>query len=167
MITREIVVTLPGHPAPKGSLKCVGQGGKHSLIEDNKRTKPWRDKVATLVRSQLATVSEPADPHQAIDVELTLTLPRPPAHYGTGRNASKVKPSSPAHPTGHRAGDVDKLARTVLDALQDAGVVADDSQIVELLVRKCYPDAEVPDSLDYPGARIRITPHGLYAESLL
>jgi Holliday junction resolvase RusA-like endonuclease len=35
-----------------------------------------------------------------------------------------------------KVGDVDKLARNVLDALQDAGVYADDVQVVDLLAFK-------------------------------
>lgn len=156
MITREIVVTVVGHPKPKGSLKCIGtRGGKgHVLIEDNKGTKPWRDTLAGWFRK----VTQHADPGQAIGVEMTATLARPKGHYGTGRNAHLVKPSAPAHPVSHRSGDIDKILRLLLDALQDAKVLPDDCQVTEVLARKAYIGTEAPDALDHPGMRARIYP---------
>lgn len=158
MIESEIVVTVPGQPAPKGSLKCIGaRGGRgHVLIEDNKRTKPWRDKLAGACRR----IKKPAVKGQPIGIETTLTLDRPTYHYGTGRNAKKLKDRyAAAAPVGHSTGDVDKLARLVLDALQDAKVLPDDCQVVELTVRKAYVDGNgVPDVLGFPGALLRIYP---------
>lgn len=158
MIDHELVITIPGIAAPKGSLKCVGTKGRHRLIEDNPKTAVWRASVVThLLR---ALVDEHADPHQAIGVEVTSTFPRPASHYGTGRNAHVVRPSAPTYPsTAYSTGDVDKLARLVLDALADAHVLDNDAQVVEVTSRKAYIDDRVtPDALDHPGARIRIFP---------
>lgn len=160
VIESEIVVTVPGNPAPKGSLKCIGgRGGKgHVLIEDNKRTKPWREKLAWCVKRATRT----ADAGQPVGVEITSTIERPKAHYGTGRNADTLKGTAPAYPVGHNTGDVDKLARLVLDALQDAKVLPDDCQVIEVVSRKGYPQPDligrVPDALPYPGVLLRIYP---------
>lgn len=158
MITREIVATVVGHPKPKGSLKCIGARGRrgHVLIEDNAGTKPWRDEIARIARQ----ASQRPEKRQPITVEITSTLTRPVSHYGTGRNASKVKRSAPEYPTAHGTGDVDKLARLVLDALQDVGILGDDTQVVEVTSRKTYPDHPlVPDALPYAGAVIRVAPY--------
>lgn len=158
-LTSEIVITLAGHPAPKGSMKCIGRGGRHQLIEDNKRTKPWRTKLAGWLKQR---VNASAEPQQPVGVEVTFTLDRPRSHYGTGRNSSIVKPAAPAHPVSHRSGDVDKLLRLVLDALQDAGTLPDDSQVIEVATRKTYPSLRALDAdsdvLPWPGVRIRLYP---------
>lgn len=145
----EIVFVIHGEPAPKGSLRCVGQNGKHQLIEDNRRTKPWREQIA----QHVAVGSFRALKDEPIGVEITSTLPRYASHVDADGNPTA---KAPPFPVGGRTGDVDKLARLVLDALEDASVVANDSQVVEVLSRKTWPDTDVPDSLDEPGVMIRI-----------
>lgn len=153
MIRGELVIVVPGRPAPKGSLKCVGRDGSHQLIEDNARTKPWRKIVAEYA----AQITQHAAKTQSIGVELTSTIPRPTHHYGTGANAGTVKPSAPSFPVGARTGDVDKLARLILDALQDSALLANDAQVVEVVSRKAYPGSPfVPDALPEPGVVIRV-----------
>jgi Holliday junction resolvase RusA-like endonuclease len=153
-----LVFTLLGAPVGKGSLKCVGRNGSHRIVEDNPNTGAWRTEVARAAVEALAqaTVDAPAE-HAAVGVEFTATLPRPAVHYGRGANALKLKPTAPFYPTNLRTGDVDKLARLVLDALQDAEVLPDDAQVVELLARKAYADDQrTPDALTHPGLRVRI-----------
>lgn len=161
MLTTELVLTIPGKPATKGSLKCIGRVGKraHVLIEDHKSSKPWRDKVASGTRraypaGQRATAGQP------VGAELSFTIERPQGHYGTGRNAGVLKPQHVgAHPVGQNTGDVDKLLRLVLDALQDADVLPDDAQVVETVARKAYVDAPGrPDVLPWPGVVVRLYP---------
>lgn len=156
-LTTELVISIPGEPKPKGSLRCIGGKNRHQLIEDNAKTKPWRDAIALWVRRSW---HETVDPGQPVGVEATFSLPRPKGHYGTGRNAGHVKHSAPDHATSHSTGDVDKLARLVLDALQDTDVLPDDSQVVELQARKAYLADEHPegDVLHYPGVVIRLYP---------
>lgn len=156
-LTTEQVISIPGWPAPKGSMKCIGGKNRHQLIEDNKRSKPWRDVIALWIRRSW---HEQADPGQPVGVEVTFALPRPKGHYGTGANQGHVKASAPDHATSHSTGDVDKLARLALDAIQDTDVLPDDSQVVELLARKAYlaDDGPEGDVLHYPGVVIRLYP---------
>ena len=67
-----------------------------------------------------------------VSVELTVTLDRP----ATVTPAARRWPwkSSPNH------GDVDKLARAVMDGLAEGLAYANDAQVCELHVRKVYPD---------------------------
>jgi Holliday junction resolvase RusA-like endonuclease len=160
----ETRVVIPGHPAPKGSLKCIGgRGGKgHVLIEDNARTKPWRKTLATWAGRRL----QPVQPQEPIGVEITFTLERPKSHYGTGRNAGVLRPGAPAFPVSHATGDVDKLLRLALDALQDAKVLPDDCQVIETTARKVYvspapiddPWSVAYDALGHPGVVLRLYP---------
>lgn len=155
MIERSVKVY--GQPAPKGSLKCVGRGGRHQLIEDNKRTGQWRETVA--YGGRRLKITPPID--GPIGVEVTITVERPASHYRSGRNAHLLRAGAPAYPTTRTSHDVDKLARLVLDALQDAHVLADDARVVELVARKTYPDSPgMPDRLDRAGAVLRIYPIG-------
>ena len=154
----ELVLTIGGTPVGKGSLKCVGRGGRHQLIEDNPATSSWRAEISRTA-DHATDETLRADHRQAIGVEITSTLRRPDSHYGRGSGAGKVKPSAPFYPTALRTGDVDKLARLVLDALQDAEVLDDDAQVVEVLSRKVYADDHhTPDALTHPGVRIRVYP---------
>lgn len=147
-LTSEGVITVAGVPAPKGSLRC-SRTPAHALYEDNAKTKPWRKLVAQAARDSGIR----ADKHQPLDVEITFTFDRP---ASVRRDLPAVKP------------DVDKLVRTVLDALEDAGVLVNDSQVTDLIARKRYAltdprDAALPpalfdDALPYPGVRIRINP---------
>lgn len=164
VLRTEITLTIPGTPAPKGSMKCIGARGKvrHQLVEQVDNTE-WRAHVEKCARLRLTAQQHHADTHQPIGVEITLTLKRPSSQMGQGRNAGRVKASAPPRPTTHGTGDTDKLARLILDALQSAGVLVDDAQVVELTARKAYVDpAETPgsDVLPYPGAVIRLYPIG-------
>jgi Holliday junction resolvase RusA-like endonuclease len=69
-------------------------------------------------------------------LEVTFFLARPASHYGTGRNAGRVRDSAPALP--EVAPDWDKLARGLGDALQACGAFGNDAQISTGLVRKRY-----------------------------
>lgn len=142
MTTR--AVRIFGHPAPKGSMKCVGRGTRHQLVEANKNTAPWR----TLIASAGPHLMGP-DGHSwdgPVAIHLTFTLDRP----------TSVKRRWPT--TQHKgAGDVDKLARTVLDGIEDSGALANDAQVCLLTVVKCYPDTPGQNQLGQAGVLITIT----------
>jgi Holliday junction resolvase RusA-like endonuclease len=169
MLAGEFVITIPGRPAPKGSLKCIGGRGRHQLIEDNKRSDPWRHDVVGWIRKH--GTDHQAVKGQPLGAEVSFTLPRPDSHHRTKRDPATgvvkrlpdVKPSyADAHPTGRGTGDVDKLVRLILDALQDAQLIPDDAAIVDLTTRKRFPtlDGEIDpfDRLPWPGVRIRLYP---------
>lgn len=138
-------VKVYGDPAPKGSLRCRGRNGTHNLVEDNVRTKPWR---ALVVKAgQALDLPGPLSGPVAVEATFTLLLPK------------SVKPEERVWPwkksTGI-GGDVDKLGRVVLDALEDAGVLANDAQVCDLHAVKAYPHTPVPDVLERPGLLLRI-----------
>ena len=64
--------------------------------------------------------------------------PRPPSHYRTGRNAHLLKSSAPELPVSARSGDLDNYAKSILDALVSARILADDGQALELVCAKRY-----------------------------
>lgn len=164
MLTGEIRAVIPGHPLTKGSMKCIGRRGRvaHVLIEsdDNGNKARWREFIASSVRRRWPT-QQHADKGQPLTAEITFTLARPDSHYGTGRNTGVVKAAYvDAQPVGHNTGDVDKLLRLVLDALQDTDVLPDDSAVVETYARKAFVDGPFsPDVLAFPGVVIRLAPY--------
>ena len=136
-----------GRPMTQGStrvipLKAKGGGyqvrpdGRPKLIpvhDKGKELKAWRQQVALTARE----VYNGPLLLDAVALTLVFERPRPKGHYGTGRNAGKLKASATDHPI--QKPDVLKLARAVEDAL--SGVVwKDDSQVVEETLLKCWGD---------------------------
>lgn len=168
MLASEFVITIPGRPAPKGSLRCVGGRGRHQLIEDNDRSGPWRLEVVRWAKKHGKT--DQAVKGQPLGAEISFTLPRPKSHHRQHRDKTSgvvrcgdVKPAfADAYPTGRGTGDVDKLLRLILDALQDAGMYPDDAAICDVTTRKRFPtlDGQIDayDRLPWPGVRIRLYP---------
>lgn len=67
-------------------------------------------------------------------------MPRPKAHYSA---RGGVKPTAPTWHTSQF--DIDKMCRAVNDGLTDAGVWADDGQLVDMRAKKQYVgDGERP-----------------------
>jgi Holliday junction resolvase RusA-like endonuclease len=72
-----------------------------------------------------------------IHLDMTFILPRPKGHYGTGRNAGKLKPSAPLNPKGRP--DIDNYIKFCMDCINGTGKVwKDDSQVVSLTAIKQY-----------------------------
>lgn len=149
-----ITFHVAGIPAPQGSKTAMpvrSNGkltGKVNLVESSKALQPWR----TLVTHQ-ARRAKPKGftPYAgAVRVEVIFRFPRPKGHYGTGRNAGKLKPSAPEHHITKP--DVDKTLRAILDGLTAAGIYRDDSQVVEVETFKRYAVG------DNSGAMISVEP---------
>ena len=115
-----------GAPQTQGSKTPHARGGKVWVTEaGGRRHADWRSAIADAARD--------ANPGELwagpVAVSLTFALSRP-------MSAPKRRRT---WPTGARSGDVDKLARTVLDALTST-VLRDDSQVVRLYVDKDFGD---------------------------
>ena len=127
-------IVVHGIPAPQGSKRHVGNG---VMIESSAKVKPWREAVKWAAIEALRTYS-PFGPGVPVAATMTFYLPRPKGHYGTGKNASNLKPSAPMFVTTKP--DKDKLIRSTFDALGDAGVWVDDAQVVVGTYWKRYAD---------------------------
>lgn len=138
-MTSPLTITVIGTPAPQGSKRLVGhtRAGRGILIESSAKVKPWRQAVTYAAREAGVKLTGP------VGVSLTFTLPKP-------KSAPKKRQIWP-----DRKPDVDKTARSTLDALTDAGTIEDDARVVQLVAAKRYPN-EGEDALDVPGCVIRI-----------
>ena len=138
-----LTIHVTGTPAPQGSKRGFYNPkiGRVQMVESSSKVKPWRQDVKAAALNTIATVD-----HQQllgpVAVDVVFYLPRPAGHYGTGRNAHQIKGSSPRWP--HRKPDVDKLQRSTLDALGEAGVWRDDAQVVDVHASKAYADGRPP-----------------------
>ncbi|NLX94538.1 MAG: RusA family crossover junction endodeoxyribonuclease [Rhodopirellula sp.] len=133
-----------GQPATQGSkvpqlIRRKGgvpvlDGRNNPLVvvrEHSPKTAVWRQQVAAAAREayngELLTCP--------VRLRLQFVRPRPASHFGSGRNAKRLKASAPLLPTAKP--DTLKLARAVEDAL--TGVVwRDDSQVCQHELMKSY-----------------------------
>lgn len=158
-----IKLRVYGTPAPQGSKsafavrKAGAYTGRVAIVDDNKAPlKSWRQAILEEARNQIdGSTPLPNVKGAAVFVVIVFLLKRPAGHYATGRAArgrpGLLKPSAPKRPAGQRM-DLDKLARSTLDALTAAGIWADDGQVTELNLSKVYAGQSEP-----PGAIIEIT----------
>jgi len=154
-------ITVYGRPITQGS-KTKTRWGMRDANGDT--LKPWRDNVRSAALTELLRIGMTTTAGFGtipVIVDIRFSFARPASHYGTGRNAGVVKASAPPFPSSHSIGDLDKCARAILDALTDAGVFADDSQVVELDARKVWVGTDL--ALDRPGAVIDVSAAGVPA----
>lgn len=145
-IEHRISFFVPGVPAPGGSKSAFVPTGKDgqpfrrpggSILVNvteagGKKTKEWRRAVAWAGKSHWR-----GQPHLAcaLKVHMEFYMPRPKAHYGSGKNASILRLDAPKYHT--HAPDALKLARSSEDAL--TGILwLDDSQTVSLTTEKHF-----------------------------
>lgn len=131
-------IKVLGTPRPKGSLRFVS---RTYAKEQNDTSPAWRGLVAGAAYRAISDPDsgdlKPGYPYLAA-AELHLHL------YFVPPKRRPVAPST------RTTGDIDKHARNILDALQDAGVIKDDAQVVDLRVSKRYASVA--------GARIILWP---------
>lgn len=151
-----ITITVYGTPAGQGRISFFGRG--RAVHSNHKKLMPWRGAIVGAARDALM-LTFPCDIVRVVDdkfvpillgavtAEITITVPKP-------KSAPKRLTSWPITRT---SSDIDHHARAVLDALTEARVWKDDSQVVELTIRKVYPGEGI-DALDEPGAVIRLWP---------
>jgi Holliday junction resolvase RusA-like endonuclease len=142
-------IRVLGTPAPQGSKRAYAlrrngiPTGQTVVVEQSARVKPWRQ----------AVIDAAGDAEQLegpVQLSVVFFIARPRGHYGTGRNAGKVRKSAPVQPAGKP--DLDKLVRATMDALTAAGWWRDDCQVVTLTAAKFYTSGET-----LPGASIQVT----------
>lgn len=107
-------------PAPKGSYRFV----HGHAIPMSKREKPWRNLVSDCARIAMQEKHfTPFAKGTPVSVRIYFLMPRP-------KTVTRDMPTVPP--------DLDKLCRAVMDALTDAGLWHDDSQVIDLGATKIY-----------------------------
>lgn len=124
----EITFNVGGNPIPKGSMRHIGNG----RMVDQTKVKPWM----SLIRKAAIEIAKGETISLPCSVEVEFRFARP------------VSARNRLYPHLRSVGDIDKLSRAVLDALQgsktEVGVLTDDSLVVDLIARKRYLDYGMP-----------------------
>jgi len=146
---------VDGTPKPQGSKSGFSPVGTSHVVqvEAVKGLKPWRARVVAAARSKwdgAAPLDEP------VHVWAYFWMPRPKAHYRTGRFTGQLRDDAPTWQTSKPDGD--KLLRAVLDALTIAGVLKDDALVCVAEARKLYSSR--------PGVTVHVGPAGPVHEHL-
>jgi len=141
-----LVITVYGTPVTQGSKTRNRYGG---VRDDNASTlRPWREAVKQAALALMPGRERLTGP---VSVTATFAFDRPQGHYGTGRNAGRLRDSAPPTPANRGSGDLDKLLRAAFDSLSDAGVWRDDSQVVWCSAEKVWAGDPLHE-MHIPGA---------------
>jgi Holliday junction resolvase RusA-like endonuclease len=136
---------VPGIPATQGSKRAFYNKaiGRAILVDDCKRNKDWRGDVKAFA---LKAVGEAPPASGPVCLRIQFYLPRPKGHFGSGRNADKLRDHAPDWHT--KKPDLTKMTRAVEDALK--GIAwNDDSQVAVQHIEKVYGPS--------PGAKVFIS----------
>jgi Holliday junction resolvase RusA-like endonuclease len=130
---------VAGTPIPQGSKRAWISSKTHQVVmtEDaGVRHSTWRNEVTGQARQAMSNLGRFGEPfREPISCSLTFQFHRPLSHYGTGKNAEKVKASALPSPT--KPPDLDKLTRAIWDSLTSV-VWVDDAQVIAATIRKQY-----------------------------
>ena len=132
---------VPGQPVPAARARATVRGGfaKMYMPTENR-------KHETLVRAALARDLKgmtPIPPGVPVKMEVVFWFARPKSHFGTGKNAAKLKPSAPVFHTSKP--DVDNLMKLLKDGMAKIAW-DDDRQVCEYgQIQKRYVDTTVTE----------------------
>ena len=122
---------VPGHPISKGSMRAfkLPNGAVISTASNASSLKPWEATIRSIAAKEISGF---LPPENAIRIELSFYLQRPKGHFKKSGEVSEKAPRFPA-----KKPDVDKLCRSVLDAL--TGIAYhDDAQVTKLEAVKLF-----------------------------
>ena len=132
---------VPGTPRPQGSMALMrSKDGSREVAKYPTSTVAHRNSVVT----HLSSHWDGGDPiARPIKLLCVFEFPRPKGHWGTGRNADRLKGSAPA--IHAQTPDLDKLLRLVNDALTIARVIEDDALVTAMVGRKVWAAGKVAE----------------------
>ena len=138
MSARGIILEVRAVPSPQGSKRHVGKG---IMVESaGQKLKDWRTAVRQDCVAAMKDTGTTGWPTGPVAVSIVFLLPRPKAHYRTGKHSGELRDDAPTWVD--KRPDVDKLIRSTLDALTAAGLYGDDGQVARLLVDEKYADPQ-------------------------
>lgn len=135
-----LTLFVNGKPQPKGRPRsAVGKDGRvHVFTDDNTLT--WEQNVGWQVKQQLI----------ALGMSQSLPLPfqgRVVAHLRFNFDKPKSAAKTVLFPVKSRT-DVDNLAKAILDALQNVGVLVNDNIVTDLTCTKRFSEVGHPQGVE-------------------
>jgi len=129
----QIVFEVEGIPKGQPRPRAFARNGK-ARVYDPGTAEAWKAAIALAAKPH-----KPATPLEGpVYVKIANRMPRPKAHFGTGKKANTLKGTAPFHHVSKP--DLDNLAKAALDALTELGFWRDDAQICGLIATKIYDD---------------------------
>jgi len=143
-------------PRPRAWARKFGAAVRAGVY-DNGGADGW--KAAIIAQ---ANEHRPAAPLTGpLEIAVSFYMPRPKGHYGSGRNAGKLRASAPLAHT--QKPDCDNLIKAVLDAMTVGGWWGDDAQIISMRTDKQWAQDGRPGCLiliRHPASAPSRTPAG-------
>ena len=131
MIHFDVIGEPKAQPRPRAFAKRFGTKFV-ARVYDAGTAEGWKAEIALAARPHL-----PAKPiYGPIGLTVAFRFSRPRSHYGTGKNAARLKASAPRHHTSKP--DLDNLIKAVKDCLTTIGMWRDDSQVIHEISSKEY-----------------------------
>lgn len=128
-----------GEPKAQPRPKAFARNGRAGIYDPG-TAEGWKGAIAAALHGHAGKLV--VDP---LRVDLAFFFPRPKGHFGTGKNAARLKPSAPTWHT--KKPDLDNLEKAVFDALSEKsgiGLWKDDTQVVRARPEKHYADNSPP-----------------------
>ena len=134
-----ISFTVPGKARPKGSWRPMVSKttGKVFVKPNSKDEQFWAGMVAHAAKEAIWKNGEAPPMDMPVSVVIQAFFDRPKSHYRTGKHADELRETSPLSCTSKP--DIDKIARSVLDALTGVAY-AEDSLVYSIVARKFWAD---------------------------
>ncbi len=139
MMSWEFDCLIPGPPIGKGRPRAAKMGG-HIRLYTPKKTADWERSAALLARN--AWMRPPSDDY--CKLEVVAVFPRP---------KRLLRKKDPETRVWHGSKpDIDNVVKSVADSLVMAGVIRDDTQVVEIHATKVYAS-----KIEGPCVEVRLT----------
>ena len=132
-----IELFVSGIPKGQPRPKAFSRGGIASVYDPG-TAEGWKGQIALAIRSFIPSVPIPFP----VALQLVVFIPRPKAHFRTGKNSHQLRDDAPKWCP--KKPDSDNYAKAVMDAITTLRVWEDDSQVVDLRVRKFYESGRGP-----------------------
>lgn len=130
---RVIEFTIEGLPVAQPRARVTVRGKfAHAYTPKKHPVTAWRERIRYAASKYAPEKEEPGP----VALEAQFFFPRPKNHYGTGKNANRLKESAPAaHITKP---DTDNLIKPIKDVMEQIGFFVRDSQVCDERVVKKY-----------------------------
>lgn len=137
--------TAVGTPKPKGRPRTVTNkktGFVNTYTPED--TVTWEQAIEWQAKQALAamTLDHPGE-YDCLPLEKRLMFDM---RFNVKRPAST--PKKVLFPLKSRPGDIDNMAKCVLDALQNVGVILNDCQVTDMNARKRFADQDHPEGVE-------------------
>jgi crossover junction endodeoxyribonuclease RusA len=129
---REFSFFVEGVARPKGSMQAFAKGGKINMVHASNKLKGWQTEIEHAARD---AIGDHEKMEGAVQVIATFFMKK-------GKSVKRDRP--------YVAPDLDKLLRTLCDALQNT-IIFNDCQICSFYALKVYAGGQ-----STPGVRVRV-----------